>query len=105
MDRPFKVCLPVVVFFLCSKSAGHDHHHGRLGLDHVSITWGKSPASTSEHGSCKEVKTRRIYSSTLMACEMLTRCSEKIWIGLAVSSLKWSSIPGVVDQVCRINFL
>ena len=51
IDGPFKVCLPVVVFFPCSKSAGHDHHHGRLGLDHISITRGKS--SSSEPDSYK----------------------------------------------------
>lgn len=42
VDKPFKVRLPVCVFSPCSKSAGHDHDHRRLGLDHVPITRGKS---------------------------------------------------------------
>lgn len=65
-DKAFKVCLPAVVFFLCSKSAGHDHDHRRLGLDHISVTRGKSDTPASEHGrrgrGSQTWKTPQIYS-------------------------------------------
>lgn len=47
----------LAVFSLCSESTGHDHDHGRLGLAHLSVAWGKNKTHTAirfhtaaEHG-------------------------------------------------------
>lgn len=37
----------LIVFSLCSESTGHDHDHRRLGLAHLSITWGKNKTYTA----------------------------------------------------------